>query len=173
MKNLSLSMAFFIVLNTAAVSHAQATVSEQRQQELIELADKNPRKALANLTDAELLQMNTELKQIIQGLQVDMAVAEAQDGEKLGYKIAAFGKVSMLGIVGLAALGLFKEAKVKGPDNATAAVIITAFFGLSVASIVVIGGHALVWLTPSQVAEVQDKIDAMVKLSTAIDKKLK
>lgn len=178
MKSIALSLSVILALNSTAFAQVSQTqeASEARQVELLNLAKSNPREALKKMSKEELVQVQQELRTLILGLKYDFDKAEAQDGDRLGYKIRKWGAISTGTLIVLTIGGaLAREYTYKGPavDSDSVAILI---FGsmLTVGAIAATaGGQVMVWLTPSEAKKVQNKIDLLVKLSNSIDQNLK
>ncbi|MNL26139.1 hypothetical protein D3C87_1476510 [compost metagenome] len=178
MKIISLILALILSLNSVAWADpenlVQNTISEEREMELFEIAQDNPAEILAKMTDAELIQVAHELKLLVQDLQQDFSVPTERKGDKLGFTIHEWSKISISLAVVLTAFGIFSRTKTfkNAPDN-PATYVVLIVVGLGVTAAIRAGNDKMVWMTPEEAQMIQEKIMRMRKFSQIIDRQLK
>lgn len=184
MKKRTLVLAAILALNTMGSSLAMAQGEEltARQQQLMKIVEeKGAKQAVREMSDEELLSAKEDLRRIVQVLQADFAVAEAQDGEKLGYKIRTGGLIGLGAAGAILALGIISDSVGAARNLSPAAgggsgIMVGLLLGALVGSssvMVMAGGQMIVWLTPSEAAAVEDKIESMARALNALEKRIK
>ncbi|KYG63877.1 hypothetical protein AZI86_13745 [Bdellovibrio bacteriovorus] len=183
MKKRTVLMAGILAMHTMGASLAMANQGglTERQQQLIQLMEeKGAKQAIRQMSNEELLAAREDLRTIITTLRADFAIAELQDGERLGYKVRTAGLYGVGAAGAIFILGIIDESvgfgsRVAGPDKGgsiMAGMIIGALVGTAAVATTTVG-QAMVWLTPSEAAVVQDKLDLMVKALNQLDSRLK
>lgn len=173
MKNLSLVLALILSLNSfSGVASAEGTkLSEEREEELLKIARKNPKKALANLTDAELIQVSKDLRILIKNLETSFSAEPMvdHDGRK-GYTIRDWSDVSVPLMVLLTLGGIVMRSKAykSSPDNPIAYVVILVL-GAGLTKTLAETSKTVVWLTAEEEVLVQNRIKRLHELSAAMD----
>ncbi|UYL07678.1 hypothetical protein B9G69_011535 [Bdellovibrio sp. SKB1291214] len=185
MKKKTVMIATMVLAFNALTPHmataASSGMSERQQQLMQMLEEKGAKKTLAQMSDEELLQAKEDLRQIIIALKADFDVAETRDGERFGYTLRKTG------LVGIGVGGMVLVAGVLGDEvSSSRKLSLTAGGGgglvvgllmggtMSAASIAaVVSGQMMIWLTPSEAAQVQDRIELMAKTLNMLDKRLK
>lgn len=172
-KSLCLTLALTLTLNSFAFAE-EVSISDKREEELMELASDNPQEAFAKLTDAELIQVSHDLKILIQDIQRDFAKPDHEKEGRFGYSIREWSKVSIPLAIALTAVGIVLRTKAykNSPDNPAAFVAI-AVLGVGIAAAVNAGGDNTVWLTHEESRIVRERIMRLRKFSLIIDRQLK
>lgn len=183
MKKKALLMAGILALHTLGASLATAGGDDLsvRQQELMRvLEEKGAKQAIREMTDDELRSVRDDLRGIISTLSEDFAIATLQDGERFGYKVRTVGLYGMGAAAGIFMLGVLDDAFGYGARMAAAdrggstmaGFVLGAMIG-TVSVLTATSGQMVVWLTPSEAAQVQSKLQVMVKALNQLENRLK
>lgn len=175
MKTLSLILALIFSLNSfSLVAHAEGTalLSEEREEELLKIARKNPKKALAKLTDQELIQVSKDLRVLVGNLEATFSSLPSIDEQgRKGYTLRDWSDISVPLMVLLTLGGIVMRSKAykSSPDNPAAYVVILVL-GAGIAKTLAETSKTVVWLTPDEELVVQSRIKVLHDLSMRLDR---
>ena len=177
-KSVTLTLALIFTLNSLAWAgdsiKIASSISQEREEELFEIAENNPAEVLSKMTDAELLQVAKELKLLIQDIQRDFSAPDVREGDRLGFKTHEWSKVSIPLAVALTAIGILSRTKAfkNSPDN-PATYLVILILGLGVTAVFRAGNDNMVWMTAEEAQSIQERIMRLRKLSLIVDRQLK
>lgn len=180
MKSKFLAIAVIMSLNVAAPAFAADELSARQQQLMQLIENEGPKAALRSMSNEELIAAKDDLRHIVTSLRTDLTIAEAHDGDRLGYTVRKVGVRGVGVVVLLSALLIIsdnfgpmagKSAAAGGSGGAMVAVML----GIPAAALMAataVSGQAIIWFTPSEAAAVQDRLDSVVKALDIMDKRL-
>ena len=175
MKILSLVLALILSLNNfSVVAHAEGVtlLSEEREEELLKLARRNPKKALAKLTNEELIQVSKDLRVLVASLEATFSSSPTIDEQgRKGYTLRDWSDISLPLMVLLTLGGIVMRSKAykSSPDNPAAYVVILVL-GAGIATTLAETSKTVVWLTPDEEIVVQSRIKVLHELSMRLDR---
>lgn len=179
-KKTTMALALIMGVQTAALPFAHAEVSKEREQQILEMAEKNPKQLLASMTDEELRQAAIDMKATSDELIKQLAIAQANRAhdEKVDLRFVEAGGAVAISTLVITAVTLgrltaleqiLKQATFYRVSNPLT-YLYMAGMGVALTLEARGIGHAL--LRDDQVDELQERLHRVSEMAKHIDARL-